>query len=71
MQRIEVTAAICMPLSTLLLWRFCPKFAHFRRPRFAGIADFGFPVQENEFSERAELTAFRNAIQIIPNRKLF
>jgi hypothetical protein len=71
MLRIEVTAAICMPLGTAPVWRFFPKFIPFRLPRSVGIADFGFPVQEIEFSERAELTVFHDSIQTIPSGRVF
>ena len=60
-----------MPLGTAPVWRFFPKFIPSRLPRTAGIADFGFPVQENEFSERAELTVFRDSIQTIPSGRVF
>jgi hypothetical protein len=55
MQRIEVAAAICMPPNSLRVWRFCPKLIRPRLPRTAGIADFGFPVQENEFASAQSL----------------
>jgi hypothetical protein len=69
MQRIEMTAAICMPLNTSLAWRFCPKIAHFRHFRTTRIADFGFLVQKSEYASGAELNAFEASFQIILTRQ--
>jgi len=71
MQRIEVTAAICMPLNTSPLWRFCPKLAHFRRFQTAGIADFGFRVQEIEFASGQSLTLSAMQFKLFFERGVF